>query len=257
MPDYGLSKQQLSVICALSSGASLTAAAQQAGVHRNTINNWRCHSLPFQQGFAHAQYDRAIYFREKMEDLIDLAFKSIQEILTDPKAPASVKLKAALAIMTTACTPPAPHQQVELDIEKIVFKRTPGQTVTEDQLAPAPPVHNDAQPVPQAPPAEAPPPAPTVHKDAQSEPCPTDQPSFDPSIPHNPAQPAPSETAHPAKCSAPPAVHNSAQPRKRREVARNAQCPCGSGKKYKRCCIDLSHAQGSGQPLAAAAPVSS
>src|ERR1700733_4629680 len=160
--DYGLSPQQLAVICALSSGATMIAAAQQAGVHRNTINNWRRNSPPFQHGFAQAQYDRALFFREKIEDLIDLAFKSLQEILVDPAPPASVRLKAALAIIQTASTPPEPRKQVELDIEKIVSKRGPAETVTEDQLAPAPP-----DPSPARDPQVAP--APPVHNSAQPE----------------------------------------------------------------------------------------
>jgi hypothetical protein len=65
--------QQLAVICALSCGATATEAAEQAGVHRNTISNWRRNALPFQYAFAHAQYDRALLFREKAEALADLA----------------------------------------------------------------------------------------------------------------------------------------------------------------------------------------
>jgi len=28
------------------------------------------------------------------------------------------------------------------------------------------------------------------------------------------------------------------KPEKKEETGRNAACPCGSGKKYKRCCLD-------------------
>src|ERR1700683_5225373 len=118
--DFGITDQQLAVICALSSGATIIAAAEQAGVHRNTINNWRRNSLPFQHAFAHAQYDRALYFREKIEDQIDLAIQTLHDLLADPKTPPSVRLKAALAVIQTASTPPAPKKQVELDIEKMV-----------------------------------------------------------------------------------------------------------------------------------------
>ena len=137
MFDHGLSSQQLACLCALSSGATMTTAAEQAGIHRNTISNWRRNLLPFREALAHAQYDRALFFREKAEELAGLAIETIREILTDPKAPASIRLKAALAIINTASTPPAPKKQVELDIEKIVFKNSPPETVTEDQLAPA------------------------------------------------------------------------------------------------------------------------
>jgi hypothetical protein len=207
MSDFGLNTQQLAAICALSSGAGIAAAAEQAGVHRNTINNWRRNSPPFQLGFAHAQYDRALYFREKAEGLIDLAFQAVQEILTDPNTPPSVRLKAALAIIAAASTPPPPEKRVELDIEKMVFKKSPAETVTEDQLAPAPPapVHNNAQPV---------------------------QPAAPPSQAQN--------------------VHNSAQPSSPK-VGRNAACPCGSGKKYKRCCQNMQVSKEFVQRLASAA----
>ena len=123
MFDYGLTQQQLAVISALSNGATMAAAAEQAGVHRNTINNWRRNSLPFQQALADAQYDRALYFREKMEDLVDLATEALHAILTDPKTSPSVRLRAALAVLNQAAIPPAPKKQVELDIERIVIHK--------------------------------------------------------------------------------------------------------------------------------------
>ena len=59
MSDSLISSQQLQVIMALSEGMSATAASAQAGVHRNTIANWRRNSLPFRESLADAQYDRA------------------------------------------------------------------------------------------------------------------------------------------------------------------------------------------------------
>jgi transposase-like protein len=191
MTDSGLSTQQLAVICALSSGATSTDAAAQAGVHRNTIANWRRNLLPFQYALANAQYDRALFFREKMEDQADAAIQTIQQILTDPKAPASVRLRAALAVMATASTPPEPKKRTELDLEKIVHPRTEPEVITPEQIS-----------------------------DAQLGVVPNQ-----------------------------PKVHNSAQAPYRREtpkVGRNEPCPCGSGQKYKRCCL--------GKPLSTEAP---
>src|SRR5579864_1625728 len=108
MSNFGLTAQQLAVICALSNGATMTAAAEEAGVHRNTIYNWLHNLLPFQQALNDAQYTRSLLFREKMEDLADRAINAINEILTNPKTPPGVRLKAALAILQTAATPPAP-----------------------------------------------------------------------------------------------------------------------------------------------------
>ena len=217
MTDYGLSSKQIAVICALSSGATMTDAAEQAGIHRNTIPNWRRNDLAFQYAIAHAQYDRALLFREKAEALIDLAVQTLQQILTDPKAPAGVRLKAALAVIELASKPPEGKKQVLLDIEKSKTVHNPEpQNLDARNLEPFPEnLHKDAQSV--RPPAVAPTPQ-NLHKDAQSTPPPE---------PQN--------------------VHNDAQPYRREhpKTGRNDTCPCGSGQKYKRCCLN--------KPLATAA----
>jgi len=206
MTDYGLTSQQFTVICALSNGATAADAAEQAGVHRNTIANWRRNALPFQYAFAHAQYDRALLFREKSEALADLAIDNIRQILTDPQSPAAIRLRASLAILQIVSTPPEPKKQVTLEIEKIKVVDNP-----------EPQVLNQNNDHPQ-----------NLHNNAQSEPA--------------------SEIPAGASAATPQPVHNSAQAPIRREhpkIGRNDACPCGSGKKYKRCCLD--------SPLAAAA----
>ena len=189
MTDYGLSSQQLQVIDALSSGATMTEAAELAGVHRNTIANWRRNCLAFQFALAHAQYDRALLMREKFEALADLAVNTFHDLLADPATPPSVRLKAALAVLDTIATPPPPKQQVALDIERIKVTNVT-EPITQDQLGGTPTAAACAPPQ-------------NVHKSAQ--------------------QPR----------TVPP------------KIGRNEICPCGSGKKYKRCCLD--------KPLSAAA----
>ena len=243
--DFGLSHQQLAVICALSSGATAIAAAEQAGIHRNTISNWRRNSPPFQEALAHAQYDRALFFREQAEDRAGRAFKTIDEILNDPKAPASVRLKAALAIIQIAINPPAPKKQIEFDIE-LVAKQSPpqavtqDQTVTQDQPAPVPPepadrLHHDA---PSAEPT-------IVHKGAQPGGPTTMHNEANPGPVNNPAQPAPPPPQPQSAVNPRPVVlekpHIPAQQPYRRpepKVGRNEPCPCGSGQKFKKCCLD-------------------
>ena len=134
MTDYGLTPQQLEVIDALTSGVTMTAAAAQVGVHRNTIANWRRNNLPFQHAYAHAQYDRAILVREKMEELADLAVDTLRSLLADPQASPSVRLKAALAVIQAVSTPPPPKKQVELEIEKLVVQSGPPKVVTLEQF---------------------------------------------------------------------------------------------------------------------------
>ena len=180
MTDYGLSTRQIAVIEALSNGVTVTEAAAEAGIHRSTINNWRRNNIDFQFAFAHAQYDRALLYRERAESLVDLAYATLEALLTDPKTPATVRLKAALYIHEKASTPPPPKSQVQLDIEKV-------------RLSPNPPVtvDNDFKIVP------------NVHNSAQSA----------------QAKPEPIRREHP-------------------KIGRNELCLCGSGLKYKRCCLN-------------------
>ena len=160
MFDAALSPQQLIVINALSEGVNLTDAAAQAGVHRNTIANWRRNSLFFREALADAQYDRALLFRDKTEERVDLALETIDSVLNDPNASPSTRLKAALFIIEKATTPPAPRKHVPFDVEEV---RVPRQTVH--------PVHNNAQdPAPTPAPVSVPVPKnpPSVHNNAQN-----------------------------------------------------------------------------------------
>jgi len=125
MFDAALSPQQLQVICALSEGMNSTDAAAKAGVHRNTIANWRRNSLFFRESLADAQYDRTLLFREMTEDLADHAFETLHKLLTGSEASPSVRLKAALFIIEKATVPPAPRKQVPLDVGEIRVSSAP------------------------------------------------------------------------------------------------------------------------------------
>jgi transposase-like protein len=178
MPQAVFSDQQLIVLDALAVGASLTQAAAEAGVHRNTIANWRRETLNFQMALTNAQYDRALAFREHAEELTTKAFATLDEILSDPKASPSVRLKAALAIVNLVTTQMPPQKRVPLSIADVVMAPMP----TNRPEPPPPPI---------------------------------------PETTHN--------------------LHNEPQPTIRREqpkVGRNEPCPCGSGLKHKRCCLD-------------------
>jgi hypothetical protein len=186
MNEPQLTTQMSRVIDALSSGANLTDAAAQAGVHRNTIANWRSNSPAFRQALAQAQSDRELLYRERAEALADLAFDSLREILKDPKASPSVRLKAAMFIIQMACgqTPPKARKLP-------IFKNFPNATPDSNPSAPQPKQEEAASPEKAA----------NLHKNAQPQPY---------------RRPEP-------------------------KIGRNEPCPCGSGKKYKRCCLDKPH----------------
>jgi hypothetical protein len=199
-----LSPQQIIVIDALSDGVNSTDAAAQAGVHRNTIANWRRNSLFFREALADAQYDRALGFRDKTEHRLDLALATLDGILSDPKASASARLKAALFVIGVACAPPPPRKYAPVEISEV-----------HQQIVP--PVHNNAQ-------------------NAQT---PTTTPA---------PESAPAPAAEAPTGENPPSMHNNAQNaqspfRQTPKIGRNERCPCGSGQKYKRCCLNHPKAQ--------------
>ena len=189
-----LSPLQHQVIDALSSGASMTGAAAEAGIHRNTILNWRRQNPLFAEVLSSAQYDRTLLIRERAESLVDLAFQTLQSLLSDPQTPASVRLKAALHIINSASTQPAPEKRGE-SAEKLAVQEWLGDPHIDAQSMP------DPEPQPMAPSAAAPQSPSPVHKTAQID------------------------------------LHKVAQIRRNGpKIGRNDPCPCGSGKKSKRCC---------------------
>jgi hypothetical protein len=70
------------------------------------VHYWRRSSPPFCAALAHAQYDRALLHREQAQALAPDAFYAIRQILNDQRTAPSVRLRAALAIVAVATTPP-------------------------------------------------------------------------------------------------------------------------------------------------------
>jgi hypothetical protein len=93
-----LTPTQQHVLALISTGATATAAAAAAGIHRNTIGNW-LRSADFQQAFERALRDQALYWREQAAAIIPEALAVIRSIMLDPAAPAGARLKAAFAIL--------------------------------------------------------------------------------------------------------------------------------------------------------------
>ena len=170
-----LTPAQEAVIALMSAGSTIAAAAESAGVHRNTVLNWRRHSAHFRLALWRAEEEKALFWRDKAEELASSAIEALRGILADPSAAASVRLKAVLYILGQVTAPPEVTAEVEVAAKVVI--------TAESEAA-----RNQEK---------------TVHNSAQSRPA-----------------EAPACT-HPAP-----------------KIGRNDYCPCGSGKKYKRCCID-------------------
>ncbi|MCU1260637.1 MAG: Protein translocase subunit SecA [Bryobacterales bacterium] len=145
-----LTPTQEHVLLLLSTGSTAAAAAEAAGVHRNTIGHWRRTVPSFQQALAIAQYDRVLHWRDLAEENAAVAITTIREILADPKTPAGIRLKAALAILKE-CTTLPPQEPA---LENAAFNRNlatlfdPGPSVEDCAAAEnSHNVHNSAQSV--------------------------------------------------------------------------------------------------------------
>jgi transposase-like protein len=158
---------QEQVIAHLSTGLSFTAAADAAGVHRNTILNWRREIPAFAAAFEQAAHEQARACQEEALEAVPLATQTILAILNDPTASPSIRLRAAGMILKMA------------DLKSA---QTTSPSFAPSRLG---------------------------------------EKAVEPEIVHNPAQSniLPFRRAHP-------------------KVGRNEPCPCGSGRKYKICCLD-------------------
>ena len=104
-PASSLSPVQQKVLTLLAAGVPLSHAAEQAGVSRQTIYNWHSSTPAFAQSLQDAQAEYTDTLKDKLQHLSSVALDALQQILEDPKAPAGVKLRAALAVLKRPTSP--------------------------------------------------------------------------------------------------------------------------------------------------------
>jgi hypothetical protein len=78
-----LTPAQEAVLCQISTGSTVIAAAEAAGVHRNTVLNWRRNSAHFRAALCCAREEKVLFWRDQNE-----------------------QLAAALHILDRSCRPP-------------------------------------------------------------------------------------------------------------------------------------------------------
>lgn len=100
-----LTPRQTTVIALIANGSSITTAAEQADVHRTTIYHWLRTSTEFNTSLQQARTEQQEHLREQLQSLATTAFNTLQQLLTDPKTPAGVRLKAALEVLKYATAP--------------------------------------------------------------------------------------------------------------------------------------------------------
>jgi AcrR family transcriptional regulator len=98
-PAGALSAAQTKAALTLAYGGTVSAAADSAGVHRSSIYNWFKNDPNFKQAVEDIQRDRHERLSDQMRELEALALARLRRILEDDSVPASVQLRAALAIL--------------------------------------------------------------------------------------------------------------------------------------------------------------
>ncbi len=116
-----LSPIQHMVLMLVGSGSSVSAAAETAGVHRNTIYNWRRTSAVFRTAWFEMLQEQATYWREQLCALAQTAIETIRTIMVNANHSAAVRLRAAQSILKISMNPtpmPKVHNPAQSDTPK-------------------------------------------------------------------------------------------------------------------------------------------
>jgi hypothetical protein len=95
----GLSPIQAKVVFALAQGETVTKAALAAEIHRTTIHKWINREPAFAEALRDARNEYVETLQDEMRELSALALAALRRLLEDPATPASVRLRAALAVL--------------------------------------------------------------------------------------------------------------------------------------------------------------
>ncbi len=112
-----LTPKQLDVLQALSSGLSVTAAADAAGIHRTTVHHW-CRTIPeFRDALDALKQARIEAVREQMDALAGPSIAILRHILFDESAPPALRLRTAMSIIKFAASNPKSAAPKDLPTE--------------------------------------------------------------------------------------------------------------------------------------------
>ena len=94
-----LSSQQQTALKQMLMGTSITEAAQAAGVTRQTVSEWCNHHDGFQAELSAGRASALRDAEQQLEEAAHMAVGVLGEIARDPAVPASVRVKASVAIL--------------------------------------------------------------------------------------------------------------------------------------------------------------
>jgi uncharacterized protein YchJ len=101
-----LTDVQSRVLQALAKGATMTAAAAACNLHRSTLYLWIKSQPEFNAGVREARTECYRDLCELRQEMHDLAWSTLRSLLADPNTPASVRLRAALAVLNNGFKSP-------------------------------------------------------------------------------------------------------------------------------------------------------
>lgn len=166
-----LQPKQREALDALLSGASMTEAAALAGVHRATLHNWCRDNTFFRAALRDAQSQQAGIVQDGLRASASKALETIESIMTDPEAPAAVRLRAATLIIQAVSkdpyTQPAEPRLTTAAVDNII--EAAAQVGAEEQALRAGLANSGSSTQPQPKPEPVPESEPQV---ARSAPCP-------------------------------------------------------------------------------------
>lgn len=205
-----LTPAQQKVVALLSAGATIAAAARAAGVHRNTVTNWR-RNPAIQAALTQDSQAKANLWLGETDPVV-LLKAALALLELQRQAPLAVPEKAIRETSDSVDAPCRPAAKPGEIVQSAHNAAQPNPQATEiRQSKPIAPIGAVVQPAHNAAHGLA-----TSHAAHETNPI------------RGPATPQPSGTPRPSAIAALP--HGP-------KIGRNHPCPCGSGKKFKRCCL--------------------
>ena len=147
-PDSSLTPAQHKVLALLADGRSIIDAAAAAGVHRNTVRNWRRALPAFAREAEWAAREQALAWHDCMVHLAPRAAHVLHHLLHDDSAAPALRLRAALAVLKAAADPqpkPLPFRGSKNRRKESSVKQLPSKTIEGCAQENSKNMHNRAQ----------------------------------------------------------------------------------------------------------------
>jgi DNA-binding CsgD family transcriptional regulator len=93
-----LTPNQEKVLALIAAGYSATAAAQQAGIHRNTVANWLKVDA-FRKALAQSRYEKQLLYWDQAQAVVVEALNHLRTLMYDPAVQPNVRLNATKALL--------------------------------------------------------------------------------------------------------------------------------------------------------------